>query len=326
MTDRQEQSAALLGLLGEETAEAVLAHMRPDLANEIRQQLANEEKQDLKVREKRELMQDFEWFFDFAIKSKPAQLQVFNEEDAADDENTDGRSGDGGKGSDEPKEIVLTGDALHDVTLLSIFQLSGALESEQPRTVAILLNNIAPELAAKTLSYFQEDYRVQVTRQLSKEQNAPKLLIERIARATVQRGITLPQEAPDRRDHVDRLSEVLREVPKSYRKEMMAAIEEEDAELMATLLKKLYRFEDIMDLEPSVVQQILGEVDGTTLTTAMYKADDQVVETILGNLSRRARATIEEELQFQGRLPDSKVTAARDSVAEVIAKLDQEEE
>ena len=333
VTDRQSQSAAILSLLGDETAEAVLAHMRPELAQQIRVQLSQDESPELKTREKRELVDDFQWFFDFALKTKPTELQLFN--DGEDDENGNENSGDGNEDgtaaeneadgeADEPVE--LTGDALVDLAALSIFQLAGALESEQPRTVAILLNNIAPELAANTLSYFQDDYRVLVTKQLSKEQNAPTLLIDRIARATLQRGLTLPKEAPDRRDHIDRLSEVLREVPKSYRKDMMAAIEEEDAELLAALMKKLYRFEDIKDLDPSVVQQILGEIDGTTLTTAMYQADDEVVETILGNLSRRARQTIEEELQFQSRLPDSKVNAARESVAELIAKLDQEEE
>ncbi|GAB5440158.1 MAG: hypothetical protein Fues2KO_05070 [Fuerstiella sp.] len=326
MNERQAQSAALLSLLGDEAAEAVLSHMRPELAGEIRSQLTAEQNVGLKAREKRELMKDFEWFFDFALKVKPTELKVVSEEAEAERLAEEEAAAEAAAGADADKEIELTGDPLHDLTLLSIFQLAGALETEQPRTVALLLNNVSPELAANILSYLPDDQRVAVTRQLSKEQNAPRLLVERIARATVQRGLTLPAEAPDRRDHLDRLSEVLREVPKSYRKDMMAAIEEEDAEMMAALLKKLYRFEDIKDLDPSLIQQILGEIDGTTLTTAMYQADDELVETILGNLSRRARTTIEEELQFQSRLPDSKVRAAREAVAELIAKLDQEEE
>lgn len=324
MNERQAQSAALLSLLGDEAAEAVLSHMRPELAKEIRSQLTTSDSPALKARQKRELMKDFEWFFDFALKLKPPQLSLVAAQEEAEQQAAEAAAAKAEQDAD--REIELTGDPLHDLTLLSIFQLSGALETEQPRTVAILLNNVAPELAANILSYLPDEQRVSVTRQLSREQSAPRLLIERIARATVQRGLTLPAEAPDRRDHLDRLSEVLREVPKSYRKAMIDAIEEEDADLMAALLKKLYRFEDIKDLDPSLIQQILGEIDGTTLTTAMYQADDELVESILGNLSRRARTTIEEELQFQSRLPDSKVRAAREAVAELIARLDQEEE
>ncbi|MCA9049088.1 MAG: hypothetical protein KDA89_10200, partial [Planctomycetaceae bacterium] len=104
----------------------------------------------------------------------------------------------------------------------------------------------------------------------------------------------------------------------------MTTIEEEDADLSAALMKKLYRFEDIRNLESHLVQQVLGEIDGTTLTTAMFGAERELVDAILSNLSRRARQTIEEELQFMSRVPESKVTAARDTVAELIGKLDQE--
>ena len=309
-------------LLGEDTAEAVLAHLRPELAETLRANM-NRAQSQLKNQQKRVLLKDFESFFDFAIKSMPADLRAVSfDENETQDEN----GGPAPTAPEPPAPPQLTGDPMTDLELLSVYQLSGALETEQPRTVAILLNNIPPQLAATVLSYFPDEHRAAVARQLSKEQNAPQVLVDRIARATVQRGVTLPPDAPDRRDHLDRLSEVMREVPKSYRSEMLTAIEEENAELSAALLKRLYRFDDLITLDPQVIQQILGEVDATTLTTAMFQADEAVVEAILGNLSRRARQTIEEELQFQTRVPDAKVKAARESVAELIAKLDQESE
>lgn len=331
MVDRQTQSAELLKLLGADAAEAVLSHLRPELAEELRGRMQNEEAKELKVREKRELVKDFECFFEFALKSKPPELSLVNGDDDDElDENgqpvAKGETKHDDRNDDADREVELTGDPMTDLGLLSIYQLSGALENEQPRTVAILLNNVAPELAANVLSYFTDDHRSAVAKQLSKEQNAPQLLVERIARATIQRGVTLPADPPDRRDHLDRLGEVLREVPKSYRKQMMAAIEEEDPDMNAALLKKLYRFEDIKNLEPHFVQQLLGEIDGSTLTVAMFKAEDDIVEAILGNLSRRARQTIEEELQFQTRVPESQVQKARDTVAELIAKIDSENE
>ncbi len=107
---------------------------------------------------------------------------------------------------------------------------------------------------------------------------------------------------------------------------MMTGIEEEDQEMSQALLKKLYRFDDLISLDGRVIQQVLGEVDGTTLTTAMFQAPPEIVDAILGNLSKRARQSIEEELAFQSHVPESRVTAARESVTEVIARLDQENE
>jgi flagellar motor switch protein FliG len=312
VTDRKQQSVALLKLLGEETAEAVLSHMPSEYAAEIRSQIQTDPSPGIRAKQKRDLLKDFEWFFDFALKSSPRNLSVFDDEA-------------GDQQANEVK-IRLTGNPMKDIQLLSIHQLSGALETEQPRTIAILLNNVPPELAANVLSLLPDELRENVARQLSKEQNAPPLLMERIARATVQRGATLPAGPKDRRDHADRLGEVLRAVPKSYRKSMMEAIKQEDPDLSKALMRRLYRFDDIVDLDPKTVQQILAEIDGTTLTTAMFEADEKIVETIMENLSRRARLTIEEELQFMTRVPESKVTAARETVSELIAKIDEEGE
>ncbi|MCP4169710.1 MAG: hypothetical protein GY758_02935 [Fuerstiella sp.] len=317
MTDRKQQSVALLKLLGEDTAEAVLSHMPSEYADDIRSQIRAESGSGMRTRQKRALLKDFEWFFDFALKSSPRSMNVFDDESADQQE---------GENDEATVKIRLTGNAMKDIHLLSIHQLSGALETEQPRTIAILLNNVPPELAANVLSLFADELRENVARQLSKEQNAPPLLVDRIARATVQRGVTLPAGPKDRRDHADRLGEVLRAVPKSYRKTMMEAIEQEDADLSKALMRRLYRFDDIVDLDPKIVQQILGEIDGTTLTTAMFEADERIVEKIMENLSRRARLTIEEELEFMTRVPESKVTAARETVSELIAKTDQENE
>ena len=218
MTDRKQQSVELLKLLGEDTAEAVLSHMPAEYAAEIRLQIQGGPARIMRTKQKRALLNDFECFFEFALKSSPRDLNVFDDQGAAQQDN---------EAEESKTKIRLTGNAMKDIQLLSIHQLSGALETEQPRTIAILLNNVPPELAANVLSLFPDELREDVARQLSREQNAPQVLVERISRATVQRGATLPSGPQDRRDHAERLSEVLRAVPKSYRRAMMDAIKEE---------------------------------------------------------------------------------------------------
>ncbi len=159
MTDRKQQSVALLKLLGEDTAEAVLSHLPAEYADEIRLQIQGDPMQGMRTKQKRAVLKDFEWFFDFALKSSPRNLNVFDNET----------------------------DAQHD------------------------------------------------------------------------------DEADER-------------------------------EIKARL------------------------------TTALFGAEEAIVDAIMENLSRRARLTIEEELQFMTRVPESKVTSARETVAELIAKIDQEGE
>lgn len=224
------------------------------------------------------------------------------------------------------KPAGLTGDPLLDLQTLSVHQLSVALSSEQPKTCAILLSNLPAKLAGDILSLLKAENQKLVMKELTKEQHAPAVLVERIAKATLIRASQLPADPPDTRDHADRVAEVLRSVPRAGRRNMLAVIEEQDPELAKSLLTRIYRFDDIATLGKTVIQRVLGEIDSTNLTTALYKADRAVADAIFSNLSKRARQTIEEEMQFMSNVTESRIQQARDSIAEIIAKIDMESE
>jgi flagellar motor switch protein FliG len=314
----ESRTLELLNLLGDDVAEEVLQRLSPEQAQRLRDARKQQQVPKASPKSQRHLLNEFEQFFRYALSSRPASLGVYQEEEDEATEEDESAS--------QPDDIQLTGDPLKDLQQLSIYQVAQAVESEQPRTTAILLSHLGPKLAAETLSLLRDDYQQQVVRELSREQHAPQILVERIARVTFNRAATLTAEPPDRRDHSDRLAEVLRAVPKKYRASMMSAIEDEDEELSKTVLKKMYRFEDITTLEQRQVQRVLGEVDGGTLTTALFGASEDIVDAILGNLSKRARQSIEEELQFQKSVPDAVLQQARDAVADAIAKVEQESE
>lgn len=321
--NQERQAIELLRLLGDEAADAVLAHMAPAQAESLRSALQKPAPGASKSHDKIAVLDSFQRYFQFARKSHPGGIALHvHEDEPAESEQPEFEGADDA----DARPLKLTGDALTDLGLLSNHQVAGALEAEQPRTAAILLNKLPPELAAELLSLLPSDHRNGIVKELGREQEAPQVLLERIARATLQRGLTLPPNPPDRRDRVDRLGDMLRAVPKKLRRDMMHAIEEDNEELGKALLKKLYRFEDIEDLDGRMIQQVLGEVDSSALTRALFGADEELVDAILSNLSKRARQTIEEELQFQTSVPESQVTAAREIVAEVIAKIDQEGE
>lgn len=337
----QTQTIELLKLLGGDTAEAVLAHLDSALAAELRAGLKRDETEDLDQNDQRDLLDQFGRFMDFAVQGEGAEMMangpaLYADPDARTAEQSlpdsaqDNQAGEddlsGNIDAPDTASLKLTGDPLQDLSALSIYQVAGALDTEQPRTVAILLSELSYQLTADVLSLLRPEQQADVVVELTREMEAPRVLVDRIARATFQRGMTLPADEPDRRDRLDRLSDVLRAVPKKLRRNMMTGIEEEDQSMSQALLKKLYRFDDLASLDSRVVQQVLGEVDGTTLTTAMFQAPTEVIDIILGNLSKRARQSIEEELAFQSHVPESRVEAARDGVAEIIARLDQENE
>ncbi|MCA9063971.1 MAG: hypothetical protein KDA96_12960, partial [Planctomycetaceae bacterium] len=272
--DRIHHTRELLQLLNAaDVADTVLAQMDPGTADKLRAQLMTDPSAVFRPRQQRLAIEEFERFFEFAIRNGIAQPVLHDPE--AESENQETEPEDEVEEETVPEEpeapaFEFTGDPLHDLGSLTPNQLAQALETEQPKTTAILVSHLPTEMAASALSHLTPDYRSLVVRELSREQHAPAVLVERIARATLNRGQTISTTPPDRRDHSDRLADVLRSIPKAFRSPMLATIEEEDEDLSKLLLKKMYRFEDLTAMEGRMVQRVLGEVDSSTLTNAMF--------------------------------------------------------
>jgi flagellar motor switch protein FliG len=72
------------------------------------------------------------------------------------------------------------------------------------------------------------------------------------------------------------------------------------------------------------MQKLLGELDMPTLVTALVDADEGIRQRIFGNLSRRAREALEEELGLVGSVPDEELEAAERRIVEVLVQLDEQ--
>ena len=396
--DRERQTLELLQLLGDEVAEAVLERLQPERAQKLRASLKADTPHRSTISRQREVLDEFECFFQFALKSIPpeppeapieepstpptvdaatsaysaaagsvapteepskaqasaaevtpeptppatidattaeqqaqqTQLATQSEQASSNDHSEEQANAEHETDSEDSmaatQTIPMSDNPLKDLETLSVHQIAQALGSEQPRTTAMLLSNLPAKLTGDVLNLLKLDYQKSVMKELTKEQHAPAILVDRIARATFLRARQFSAEPPDTRNHADRVAEVLRSVPKAGRKNMLAAIEEQDPDLAKSLLTRIYRFDDITALNKSVVQRVLGEVDSTNLTTALFGADESVKEAIFSNLSKRARQTIDEEMQFMTNVSESRIQQARDAIAEVIAKIDMESE
>lgn len=378
--DRERQTLELLQLLGDEVANAVLERLQPERAEKLRAGLKADTPHRSTISRQREVLDEFECFFQFALKSKPPestgaepdespesaendslssaysasgtavetpefpevpseptppvpetvpaeqQLEPTPAQNQSDEQSNEINGSESEHTMAATQTLPMSDNPLRDLETLSVHQIAQALGSEQSRTTAMLLSSLPAKLTGDILNLLKLDYQKLVMKELTKEQHAPAILVDRIARATFLRARQFSAEPPDTRNHADRVAEVLRSVPKAGRRNMLAAIEEQDPDLAKSLLTRIYRFDDISALNKTVIQRILGEVDSTNLTTALFGADERVKDAIFANLSKRARQTIEEEMQFMTNVSESRIQQARDSIAEVIAKIDMESE
>jgi len=219
-----------------------------------------------------------------------------------------------------------TEDPLADLERLPIPALAQALQREQPRTIAILINRLSPNKTAELLAALPEDRRVKVAQELARDPRSSDILVRRLAQAVTEHALSLPSESEGSTDRVQRLASVLRAVEKSQRGAMIAAIEQQEPELAAQLLEQIYVFEDISSATDRTIQGVLGQVDTNTLATALKDSSEALQERISKNLSTRARQSLKEEMEFLTQVSPKKVEQARQAITQALAKVDRQSE
>lgn len=325
MAAKEKQVLALLELLGDDVADAVLSRLRPERAKQLRTQLAKGELDD-EGTDPSELLADFEKFFRFVVETGQAgprlhqpgndsQLEQQPEEEPPPPAKTEKHV------AFEPSD-----DPIADLERVTIHQLAGAVADEQPSTIALLLNRVSTARTAEVLGLLPETIRSEVALELNRDRRLPESLLQQMARTAIARAGKLPPNPAPKPDRFQRMADVLRAVDKTQRQEMLAAIEEQDPDSVASIMQRLYIFSDLADLPDRTLQKILGQVETTTLATALSGADEQLIEKIEGNLSKRAREALRDERQLLVGLSEARIEKARSMIAQILATLDQEED
>ena len=106
--------------------------------------------------------------------------------------------------------------------------------------------------------------------------------------------------------------------------EVLAALEQSDAQTAVQVREFLYSFDDLLLIEDRSMQKLLAEIDSKSLASALKGASDPIKEKVRNNLSKRARETLNEEMELLGSLPGTTIQQGpQKSVVDVIQRLDQ---
>lgn len=329
----EDRVVVLLQALGSDVQDMVLADLAPDRAMEMRQRIAEMKAAPPSPEEIGSVLDDFERFLRLASGEATSQLRVVSEE-TTDDPGQEDREASGAAheesyvephGEDAAGDVFEpTGNSIADLNRLSPFRIAAALADENPRTIAIVLDRLETDKAAEVLRVLPDSLRSQAFVIFSQAPVASPGLVQRIVRTTVAKALAADGSAVEGNGSERKMVELLRAMGKKTRSQMMQQIEQEDPELGERLKELIYVFEDVLKIEDRSLQKLLAEVDSDTLVTALKDADEPLVEKVLGNVTKRVRETLTEEMEYMGVVPDERIEEARASVARTIAQLDQQ--
>jgi len=321
----EERLALLLSVLGDEASSAAFKSMNPTRAKYVKQ-LLGEFQADPPSREEVEyVVEDFNHYFSFAMETLEPHIRESSSA-ASDSSSATGKSKTIPSGS-EPvvtyfEPIESTGDPVDDLNRLDPYQIAAALGQDHPKTIALVLRKLKTPLAAAVLEELSESSRSDAVVFMSQESTVPEKIVQQVLQSTFEKA----NSVSCRKQHVDQaqvLAELMRSLSKPMRNQLMERLQEEDPELVVALRAKLYVFEDLLRLDDRDVQKILGEVETDILIVALQKADEELVQRLLNNLSKRARQTIEEEMEYKSNVDQVEIDEARQKLVEALGRLDE---
>lgn len=325
-----EKAALLLYRLPAETVEKVLAELGPARSQRLRPELEKLRRQEAAPEDLGEVVREF---MELLRQPPPASPPA------------PGGNGEGGEPptprqlaayhppSDpeidlpepEPSLPPLPSDPVRALQVMPPDLLASVLHGEQAHTVSLVLDSLPPEKAGEILKQLTPELRRDVSVRLSRLNGSSPELLARIARALVQKSRSRGGKRGDNNGDAkyEKMASMLRCLEKAERVEVLAALEENEPETGRRVKELLYTFEDLLRIHDRSMQKLLSEIDSKTLSVALKGANEDISTKVMNNLSRRARETLLEEMEFLGMTPVAQVRQAQKALVDVIQRLDQ---
>jgi len=197
------------------------------------------------------------------------------------------------------------------------------LKNEHPQTIALIVAQFEADFAARVLAALPGGLRGEVALRIATMDAISADATEEINRilATQLEGIGGGQKTSA--GGVKALADILNQGERTLEEEVLSAIEEKDNEVAGQVRKLMFVFDDILLLDDRSMQRVLREVDSKDLAVALKGADEKIKEKIFKNISERAAAMIQEEIDYMGPKRVSEVEAAQQAITEDIRKLEE---
>jgi flagellar motor switch protein FliG len=102
----------------------------------------------------------------------------------------------------------------------------------------------------------------------------------------------------------------------------MEGLEAEDPELVESIRRLMFVFEDILQVQDQGIQAVLKEVENDELALALKTASEELKDKLFRNMSERASELILEEMEYMGPVRVSDVEAAQQKIVDIVRRLE----
>lgn len=199
------------------------------------------------------------------------------------------------------------------------------LQGEHPQTVAVVLSYLPAAKAAAVLSGLDPSLRGDVAVRIATMDRIAPEVIRRVEESLKLRlGSLASATELMHRGGVKELANILNNSDRATERAILSSLESYAPELADEVRSLMFLFEDIVGLRDRDIQEVLRNVEPTTLALALKGVPGEVRDAVFRNLSERARQTLLEEIEVLGAVRIREVEEAQSKIVALIRRLDEE--
>jgi flagellar motor switch protein FliG len=177
--------------------------------------------------------------------------------------------------------------------------LAAYLKNEYPQTVAVVLQKIKAEHAAKVLTALPDDFAMEVVSRMLRMEAVQKDVLDKVE-STLRVEFMNNLARTSRRDSHEVLADIFNYLDRSSEDRFLGTLEERNRESAERIRALMFTFEDLGKLDPGAVQTLLRNIEKSKLAVALKGASETLRDLFFSNMSERAAKILREDMEAMG--------------------------
>lgn len=202
-------------------------------------------------------------------------------------------------------------------------QLLNVISNEHPQTIALILCYLQSDKAGQIMSSLSEEVQAEVAFRIASMSSTSPMVVKEIEKVLDSKLSSVVRSDMTSLGGVQTLVEILNQVDRTTERNITEGLEKENAELAEKIKESMFIFEDIITLDDVSIQRVLKEVETKELALALKGCSEEVANCIYRNQSKRAAASLKEDMEFLGPVRLMDVEKSQQRIVSVIRRLDE---
>lgn len=196
------------------------------------------------------------------------------------------------------------------------------ISDEHPQTIALILSHLPASYGAEIVKNLTTERQLAVIRRIATMGQTNPEVIKEVERGLESRMANLMNQSFEKAGGVNSVAEILNVTDRATERSLLESLAQQDPALVEDIRRLMFVFDDLCKLTDKDIQSLLKNVETAQWAMALKGASSELKQKVLGNMSQRAAAMLNEEMEFLGSRRLSEVEAVQQQIVDVVRRLE----